>query len=251
MGGDIVAGTNMVDALRVFESDPETEGIVIVGEVGGRAEEDAAEWIKDYRRRVSKPKPIAALVGGIYAPQGRIMGHAGAWAAKGEKLAAEKYKVLEAAGATMVDHPENFGGVMKTLLSQSGRDVNKITQHAQAQQKRGYHTLRRRPQAMQRVRPGAGQRRSLLLSSDQSPEPLQPYLSQAGGVTLSQGSAPQDAFHLAVTVDRSARSPCIATSPSTDGTRIRHFPYDWREGPTDTVIQQAIAHMQLDAAPPA
>jgi succinyl-CoA synthetase alpha subunit len=56
MGGDIVAGTNLVDALRVFEMDPDTEGIVVVGEVGGRAEEDAAEWIRDYHRRVEDPK---------------------------------------------------------------------------------------------------------------------------------------------------------------------------------------------------
>jgi len=56
MGGDVVAGTNFVDALRVFETDPDTEGIVIVGEVGGRAEEDAAEWIKDYHSRVKDPK---------------------------------------------------------------------------------------------------------------------------------------------------------------------------------------------------
>ena len=85
MGGDIIAGTNMVDALRVFESDPETAGIVLVGEVGGRAEEDAADWIVDYRKRVGeKAKPIAALVGGIVAPEGRITGHAGAWRGVGE-----------------------------------------------------------------------------------------------------------------------------------------------------------------------
>lgn len=56
MGGDVVAGTNLVEALTVFESDPDTEGIVVVGEVGGRAEEEAAEWIKDYHKRVKQPK---------------------------------------------------------------------------------------------------------------------------------------------------------------------------------------------------
>ena len=56
MGGDIVAGTNFVDALEVFEKDDDTEGIIIVGEVGGRAEQDAAEWIKEYKKRVSNPK---------------------------------------------------------------------------------------------------------------------------------------------------------------------------------------------------
>lgn len=56
MGGDVVAGTDFVDALRVFENDPETEGVVIVGEVGGRAEEEAAEWVRDYRKRATNPK---------------------------------------------------------------------------------------------------------------------------------------------------------------------------------------------------
>lgn len=56
MGGDVLAGTTFVDALKVFEDDPDTEGIALVGEVGGRAEEDAAEWIKDYRKRVTNPK---------------------------------------------------------------------------------------------------------------------------------------------------------------------------------------------------
>ena len=263
MGGDIIAGTNMVDALRVFESDPETAGIVLVGEVGGRAEEDAADWIVDYRKRVGeKAKPIAALVGGIVAPEGRIMGHAGAWRGAGERTAKEKYAVLEAAGATMVQHPEDFGGVMKTLLSQSGRDVGKIVGNAQKQQqKRGYHTMRRRPVSTLRRQPSRiaadaikQQHRSLLLGPDQAPAPLEPYLSQAG-VSLSDTEAPKDAFHLGVTVDRTARSPCLAVSPSTHPSqlsqRLRHFPYDWREGPTDATIKSAIAHMQLDAAPPA
>ena len=71
-------------------------------------------------------RPIAALVAGRTAPRGRIMGHAGAWAAPGEGTAEDKHKALEAAGARMVDHPEKFGGVMKTLLSQAGKDVGRI-----------------------------------------------------------------------------------------------------------------------------
>lgn len=59
MGGDVVAGTNLVDALKVFENDPDTEGIIVVGEIGGRAENDAAEWIKDYHRRVKTPKSVS------------------------------------------------------------------------------------------------------------------------------------------------------------------------------------------------
>lgn len=257
MGGDIIAGTNLVDALKVFEADPETEGIILVGEVGGRAEEDAAEWIKDYHRRVSQPKPIAALVGGLHAPPGRIMGHAGAWAARGERSAKEKYSILQQAGATMVDHPENFGGVMKTLLSQSGRDPQKIMKDA-ANQKRGYHTQRRRPALgaqQSRLAQLQQQKRNLVLSPHGAAAPLEPYLDQVDGLSLVRESEPHDAFYLGITVDRTERAPCIVTSPTASRAqlerRVRRFAYDWRQGPSEATIKQAIEHMQLDAAPPA
>lgn len=256
MGGDIVAGTNMVDGLKVFEQDPETEGIVLVGEVGGRAEEDAAEWIKDYLKRSPKPKPIAALVAGLAAPPGRIMGHAGAWAARGEHTAAEKYKILQDAGATMVDHPENFGETMKGLLAKSGRDVSKITGNP-ADQKRGYHTsMRRRPLARSTrprtpttdlSQPQPHQQRNLVLRSVQAPTVLEPYLENIENVTLTSDPAPSDAFYVGITVDRTERQPCIRTSPTTDVTSFRQtakrFPYDQREPPSDALIQAAIDHI--------
>jgi succinyl-CoA synthetase alpha subunit len=71
-------------------------------------------------------RPIAALIGGVHAKPGRVMGHAGAWAAPGEGIASSKSKALEDAGVTMVDHPAKFGGVMKNILSLSGRDVKGI-----------------------------------------------------------------------------------------------------------------------------
>lgn len=124
----MLAGTNFVDALKIFEDDPDTEGIILVGEVGGTAEIDAAEWIRDYYKRSADPKPIMALVAGLEAPPGRVMGHAGAWAAPGEPDARDKYKVLESAGAVMVNHPEKFGEGMKTLLGKranlSGKTVS-------------------------------------------------------------------------------------------------------------------------------
>jgi len=126
VGGDVVAGTNFVDALKVFEGDKDTEAIIIVGELGGTTEEEAADWIKDYRKRVKNPKPIAAVIGGFEAPPGKVMGHAGAWVGLGEGTAASKYKALEDAGVTMVDHPAKFGGVMKDILAKSGRNVRKI-----------------------------------------------------------------------------------------------------------------------------
>jgi succinyl-CoA synthetase alpha subunit len=126
MGGDVIAGTNFVDALKVFEHDEDTEGIVLVGELGGTSEEEAADWIRDYRKRVKDPKPIAAVVGGYQASPGKVMGHAGAWTGLGEGTAESKFKALEGAGVTMVDHPAKFGDVMKELLKRSGRDVKKI-----------------------------------------------------------------------------------------------------------------------------
>lgn len=276
MGGDVVAGTSLVDALKVFETDPDTEGIVLVGEVGGRAEEEAAEWIRDYRKRVKQPKyvsdilsviierhenltfgrPIAALVGGRTAPVGRIMGHAGAWAAPGENLAEDKYKIIQDAGATMVDHPEKFGGVMKTLLSQAGKDVGKIVSHAQSvNQSRSMHTMRRvRPSTQRTYHPAqaADQRRSLHIQGQQAVDLLKPALRD---ISISN-DPPQatDSYYLSITVDRSARQPCILVSPTTDPStthkRMRRIPYDYQRGPTQDDIASAIRHLQIDAAPP-
>ena len=126
MGGDVIAGTNFVDALKVFETDEDTEAIILVGELGGTNEEEAAEWIKDYHKRVSNPKPLAACIGGFQAKPGKVTGHAGAWTGLGEGTSEAKYRALEAAGVTMVDHPAKFGGVMKDILTKSGCNVKKI-----------------------------------------------------------------------------------------------------------------------------
>ncbi|KAM0723317.1 hypothetical protein Q7P37_001518 [Cladosporium fusiforme] len=255
MGGDIVAGTNLVDSLKVFEQDPETEGIILIGELGGRAEVDAAEWIKDYNKRTENPKPIAAILGGVHAPPGRIMGHAGAWTARGEKTATEKFKILQDVGVTMVDHPENFGSVMKTLLSKSGRDPRKIIQDA-ANQKRGYHTSARRPLAemQRRARNASQQKRGLVLKPDQAPHVLEPYISSIENLTITNEAAPKTGSYLSVSIDRTARSPALATAPTCDASQLRHriqrFPYSYLSGPTQETIRSAIAHAQLDAAPP-
>ncbi|GAB7348481.1 hypothetical protein MBLNU459_g6890t1 [Dothideomycetes sp. NU459] len=257
MGGDVVAGTNLVDALRVFETDPDTEGIVVVGEVGGRAEEEAAEWIKDYHRREKNPKPIAALVGGRRAPIGRIMGHAGAWAAPGESLAEAKYEALQKAGATMVDHPEKFGNVMKGLLSKAGKDVNKIQKSASVNQRREMHTMRRtRPSTthLPDSRLGAQQqRRGLHVRGQQAVDLLSESISDVEISEAAQGS--KDSYYLSITVDRSNRQPCIVVSPTAEPSALQHrmkrFPYDYINGPDMATIKSAIGHLQMDAAPPA
>lgn len=260
MGGDIIAGTNIVDGLKVFETDDETHGIIIVGEVGGRAEEDAAEWIKDYHKRLgSKAKPIAALVGGKTAPVGRIMGHAGAWAARGEHNAEEKYKILQDAGATMVDHPEKFGPTMSALLAgDAASKVSKIT--STDTQKRGYHTMARRagtagaprsshfqPATTQARTFHTSQRRPLVIRPVQAPRILENYIENIQGLTLTSEEAPSDAFYVGITVDRTERQPCIRTAPTTDVSEFREkakrFPYDQREPPPANLIKSSIDHI--------
>ncbi|KAI5250391.1 succinyl-CoA ligase subunit alpha [Aureobasidium subglaciale] len=255
MGGDVVAGTNFVDALRVFETDADTEAIVLVGEVGGSAELEAAEWIKDYHSREKNPKPIAAVVGGRMAPPGRVMGHAGAWAGVGEATAEEKYKILQNAGVTMVDHPEKFGNVMKTLLKQAGKDVGKIQQSAVDNQRRSMHTARRLrpavPKELHRI--NTSQQRSLHLRNQKAVDHLSKSLE---GFTISEETPNDtDSVYLSISVDRSSREPCIIASPSTNPRKLHHrlrrFPYSYLKGPDQTTIQVAIEHLQLDVAPPA
>jgi len=263
MGGDIIAGTNIVDGLKVFENDDDTHAILIVGEVGGRAEEDAAEWIKDYHRRLgSKAKPIAAIVGGINAKPGRIMGHAGAWAARGEHSSEEKYKILQDAGATMVDHPEKFGPTIKALLEgrSNASEISKIG----GQQKRGYHTSAHRTRTSSanplratarsspsRTLPQRHQTRNLVIPPTQANQILDPYLSDIPNLELSSREPPPEAFYIGLTVDRTERQPCIRTAPTTDVStfreKARRFPYDQRSPPPDSLVEEAIAHVNPSA----
>jgi len=112
IGGDPIQGMNFVDCLALFQDDPQTNGIVLVGEIGGAAEEDAAEFI-----RASVTKPVVAYIAGVTAPAGKRMGHAGAIISGGKGTAAGKYAALEAAGVATVRSPAQIGQRMAELLN--------------------------------------------------------------------------------------------------------------------------------------
>jgi succinyl-CoA synthetase alpha subunit len=119
IGGDPVRGMNFIDVLELFERDPQTEGIIMVGEIGGSDEEAGAEFI---RRHVSKP--VVAYIAGVTAPPGKRMGHAGAVISGGKGTAADKFAALEAARVTTVRSPAELGSAIEKRMKGAVRKVS-------------------------------------------------------------------------------------------------------------------------------
>ncbi|KIW67498.1 hypothetical protein PV04_06742 [Phialophora macrospora] len=243
MGGDILAGTTFTEAFQVLVEDEDTEGIIMIGEVGGSAELRAAEWIKDYNRRTANPKPFMSVIGGIEAPPGRIMGHAGAWAAPGEATAAQKIRILEDAGVTVVDHPEKLGEGMKRLLAERGTSLAQTPSGSGASQRRGFHTMRTRSRPQAR-KASPSQKRTLYVKASQAFD----MLKERGIPTVDIPTGLPEKF-VAISIDRESRQPCIIASPTTYPeeafAKSRKFPFAYGsdEAVSDSMLETVSAHL--------
>lgn len=115
IGGDPVNGTNFIDVLKAFNEDPDTYAVIMIGEIGGTAEEEAAEWVK-----ANMTKPVVGFIGGRTAPPGKRMGHAGAIISGGKGTADEKIRVMNECGIAVADTPSVMGETLIKVLKEKG-----------------------------------------------------------------------------------------------------------------------------------
>lgn len=258
VGGDMVPGTDMVEALSVLEQDPDTEAIALIGEIGGMGELEAAAWIKEYYARNESPKPIVGLIAGVNEAPGRIMGHAGAFTFLGEPNAEAKITALEESGVTLVNHPAKIGDILKTKLRGTAESsiTNRSNPFASGTQRRQLHSMRepgRRPLVAGSSVHHKHQhqhRQSIYLDPNQCFDELRAQ----GGINCGPYSGHGTRRLLAVGIDRSTRSPAILVGPSVEGwieeahrttAPVKSFPFDYRRGPDDLATERIASHLQL------
>ncbi|HEX6944902.1 MAG TPA: succinate--CoA ligase subunit alpha, partial [Casimicrobiaceae bacterium] len=111
IGGDPINGTSFLDVLQMFQQDPDTEQVIMIGEIGGTDEETAAQWVK-----ANMKKPVVGFIAGVTAPPGKRMGHAGAIISGGKGTAQEKLAVMEACGIRVTKNPAEMGKLLKSVL---------------------------------------------------------------------------------------------------------------------------------------
>ncbi|KAI4870469.1 succinyl-CoA synthetase-like protein [Hypoxylon rubiginosum] len=246
VGGDILPGTSIREGLQILVEDNDTEGIALIGEIGGDAELEAADWIREYRAKTTNPKPIAALIGGVKAVPGRIMGHAGAFALPGEPSALDKIEALKGVGAAIVNHPSRFGPVLKSMLSGSTPTGAGVATSGGISQRREMHTIARRPVSARLVLPKGvnSQKRTLYITQSAAFDLLRRH-----GVSIAEKANPGAQKLLAVTVNRSTRSPCVIASPSSDASEAAKFDFAYgASGNPDVSVAALAEHMRLDAS---
>jgi succinyl-CoA synthetase alpha subunit len=191
-------------------------------------------------------RPISALIGGINAAPGRVMGHAGAFILPGEPDALTKIKYLKDAGVSIVNHPAKFGDAMKVLLGNSG-GASSDTATSEPSRPRTMHTMRRvRPttRALLSSSMTAGQKRNIYIREDFAFD-----LLREGGINASEYSGKGRKRMLAVAVDRANLSPCIIASPASNQedphAEAKSFPFDYRNGFDVSQVSEIAEHLQL------
>ncbi|TPX17393.1 uncharacterized protein E0L32_003036 [Thyridium curvatum] len=247
VGGDILPGTDLREALMVLAEEEDTEGIALIGEIGGWGEMEAAQWIKEYNARTANPKPIVGLIGGVHAAPGRVMGHAGAFTVLGEPDARANIAALEAAGVTMVNHPSKIGDALKARLAEHTKTTSggqPSSPFKSGVQQRGIHTAVRRARTTQPRSPQHQQKRHLYIREDQAFDLLRQY-----GVTAAEYSGKGTRRFLAISIDRSTRSPCIVASPTTEPdlavSQTKRFPFDYNRGLDGLQANRIAEHLKL------